>query len=456
VERRTFLKAAGGSALLWAGVAGAAQERSRPNVLLIITDQQHRDTIAARGCPHVRTPALDRLAGRGVTFIESHSPNPLCSPARSALLTGRTSSETGVYQNGRRIRPDIPNLGQWLAARAGYESVYAGKWHLPATHQETIEGFRVLTTAIGGVGILGDTATSRACEGYLRNRAGSRPFFMVASFMQPHDICEWLRLNTEVPERPRYGGLDEALPALPDNSAFDSAEPEIVKRKRSKDDPAIGGWTARQWRYYRWSYYRQVEMVDAEIGRILRTVDECGLARDTVVVFTSDHGEGLGHHGMVRKNSPYEEALTVPLIVSFPGRSREGATDAAHLVSSLDVVPTVCDYAGVPAPPSMRGRSLRPLLEGRSAPWHPFIVSEINGNRLRVVRTKRYKYVKSVGDPVEQLFDMQADRGETRNLAAAGRHAAVLEEHRRLLVEWERRLDAAPGVPHTAAWRQRG
>jgi arylsulfatase A-like enzyme len=133
----------------------------------------------------------------------------------------------------------------------------------------------------------------------------------------------------------------------------------------------------------------------------------------------------------------------VPLIVSCPGRLLEDKRDRAHLVSGVDVVPTVCDYAGVEAPPAMRGRSLRPLLEGNSAEWREFVAAEVQQTG-RMIRTPEYKYVTYEGDPVEQLFHMKSDPGETKNLAAESKHGDALEAHRKLLGDWDAGLDKAP------------
>ncbi|GAI82937.1 unnamed protein product, partial [marine sediment metagenome] len=224
VNRRDFIKLGGSAvALLATGAAGrktVAAPPSKPkpkNIVLIYTDQQHIDTIAAGGCAHVQTPALDRLKTNGVSFTQSYTANPLCSPARSAAFSGRTSCECGVHVNGRPIRSDIPNLGQWFSEHTNYETFYAGKWHLPRSYTSSIPGFNVINTGIGGFGYLCDTMVSRACEGFLRNRSKSKPFLLVASFMQPHDICEWLRLNMENPAQLRYPELDRELPELPGN-----------------------------------------------------------------------------------------------------------------------------------------------------------------------------------------------------------------------------------------------
>ena len=456
-SRRQFLQtgAVGAAALAAGGAAGAPKE-SRPNVLLIITDQQHIDALSATGNRHVQTPALDRLCTRGTRFEQSYCANPVCSPARSAVMSGRMPSEAGVHVNGKPIRSSIPNLGQWLGKKAGYEAIYVGKWHLPSSFTHSVPGFRVLTGGVGGQGNLGDASTSRAGEAFLRNRSGAKPFVMVASFFQPHDICQWLRLNQAVPDKPRFPQIEDQLPELPANFDYDPLEPAQVKRKRNGDEPGAkkGQWTKPHWRYYRYSYFRHVEMVDAEIGRVLRALEETGHDKTTLVLFTSDHGEGLGHHQTVRKGCLYDEAAKVPFIASWPGHIPEDKVDKATLVSGVDIMPTVCDYAGIAPPPNMRGVSLRPVLEGTGTLGRKFIVVEGNTNNGRLVRTLRHKYITYRADPVEQLFDVRADPGETKNLARSPQHAKLLAEHRALLHGWEARLDPAPGVPHPDTWRK--
>jgi len=461
--RRQFLKL-GGSAV--AAITSTALPVTTPtvpcppsskprNILLIFTDQQHISTIAAAGCPYVRTPAMDWLVRNGVTFSQSYTANPLCSPARSAILTGRTSSEAAVHINNRPIRSNLPNLGQWFSQHTDYETFYAGKWHLPRSFTADIPGFKVINTGIGGFGYMCDTTTSRACEAFLRNRNRNKPFLLVISFLQPHDICEWLRLNTYNPEQLRYPQIAEQLPPLPDNFHFDPNEPRPVSKSRLARDPFIGNWTEQQWRYYLWSYYRHIEQVDAELQRILTALQQLGYADNTLIVLTADHGEGLGHHQMVRKNTLYDESAKVPLIFAWPGHIAQGKTCSTHLASGLDIMPTLCDFAGIKPPPHMRGTSLRPLLENRAAPAREYIVSEVASNTGRMVRTPRYKYITFTTDPVEQLFDMQQDPGETRNLATESRYASVLQEHRRLLLQWERRLDVPTDIPHAQYWRHR-
>ncbi|MBN2313912.1 MAG: sulfatase-like hydrolase/transferase [Sedimentisphaerales bacterium] len=464
LNRRDFIKLGSRAATLLAtapltGNVLAGRQRRKPkpkNIVLIITDQQHCDTISAGGCRHVRTPALDRLKNSGVSFTQSYSANPLCSPARSAIFSGRTSCECAVQVNGRPIRSDIPNLGQWFSEHTDYETFYAGKWHLPRTYTSNIPGFKVVNTGIGGFGYLCDTVMSRACEGFLRNRSKSKPFLLVASFMQPHDICEWLRLNMNNPGNLRYPELAGAMPELPNNFEFDENEPDAVRRMRQGNEPFKGKWDKEQWRYYRWSYYRNIEYVDAEIGRVLQALEDSGHLNDTLIVMTADHGEGMGHHQMVRKSSFYDESVRVPLLFSWPGHVAKNKTDTAHLASGLDMMPTLCDYAGIQTPAHMRGASLRSILEENGSPAREFIVSEVTNNTGRMVRTEGFKYIAYQDNPTEQLFDMKTDPGETKNLAVHSRSSSILIEHRKLLKIWENQLDVPSNVPNAETWRHRG
>jgi len=249
VSRRRFVQA--GALGLGALVAGtrpgwsapAVHLGRRPNLLLIICDQMNLDAMSALGHAGVRTPSLDRLASRGVLFTQSHSTNPVCSPARSSLVTGRMPVETGVIHNELPIRETIPNLGQWLGEQAGYDSVYCGKWHLPQGYAPPgLAGFQVLPTG-GGQGQADDAWVSRSCEAFLRNRSSAAPFLMVASFMQPHDICYYM-LNPEtlVPEELPFPSLIDELPALPPNHASRPPGPARV-------GSGYGGFrTELQWR----------------------------------------------------------------------------------------------------------------------------------------------------------------------------------------------------------------
>jgi choline-sulfatase len=436
MNRRDFLKTGIGAA---AGVTAmpAIAAGKRPNFLLIITDQQGMDAISGHGCGDVRTPNIDRLVNGGVSFRKCYSAWPLCSPGRSSLFTGRMPSETGVVNNNVPILPTIPNIGQWLG-RDGYETVYSGKWHLPETYPVTMPGFTVLPGGIGGQGNTGDAGVSRSCQGYLLNRTpGSKPFFMVTSLLQPHDICEWVTAHFGPDGWESQPANAGKMPDLPPNFNFDRNEPQmLVNRPRPR-------WSGEEWRFYLWSYYHHVEMVDAEIGRVLNALEDSGERDNTIVIMTSDHGEGRGRHHMVLKNYLYDEAANVPLMFSCPGHMPAGKQDSTHLVSGVDLMPTISDFAGMAPPPDMVGRSLRPVIEGKSTEWREFVAAEVVGGG-HMIRTPGHKYVMYNGDPVEQFFDMQADAGETHNLAPDSAHAGGIEDHRKLLKEWTGRLKLAP------------
>jgi len=456
IGRRTFLQAGGAAAVgaltaaPWASAAPRAA-KERPNLLLVITDQQHIDTISAAGCSRVKTPNLDRLVKMGTHFTESYSASPVCCPARSSIVTGRTPSETGVHVNGHAVREGIPNVGEWFRDNSDYECLYAGKWHLKRTYTTDIPGFNVLHTGIGGQGNICDPAVSHACSAYIRNRSQKKPFLMVCSFMQPHDICEWLRLNRDLPKHPHYDIADE-LPPLPENFNFDEREPAHIAKRRPRNEPALGGWSKDHWRYYRWSYFRHIEQVDAEVGRLLQALDESGQREKTAIVFTSDHGEGLGHHQMVRKSMPYDESAKVPMIVCWPGPLPEDRRDTGSLVSGEDVVPTLCELGGIKPPPRMRGRSLVPVVKGESDEKDRCLITEIPGNYGRLVRTREHKFVCFSNDPVEMLFDYRKDRGETKNLAGEKQYADLVKGLKAKIKEREKALEPAPNVGNEDAW----
>ena len=191
----------------------AAETAERPNLLFVLCDQLSLDAISAHGCADVHTPNLDRLIARGTTFMKSYSVNPVCGPGRSALMTGRMTVETGVVTNGRPIHPSIPNMGQWFQ-EGGYDTVYCGKWHIPYGYPYDIEGFEVLPVG-NGQGDLLDSLVTDSCEAWLKSRESAEPFLMIASYMQPHDICYWqITVDDLVPETLPFPHLAEDLPSL--------------------------------------------------------------------------------------------------------------------------------------------------------------------------------------------------------------------------------------------------
>jgi arylsulfatase A-like enzyme len=195
----------------------------------------------------------------------------------------------------------------------------------------------------------------------------------------------------------------------------------------------------------------------------LQALRETGQEDNTLVIFTSDHGEGLASHRWTGKMMYYQEEAAVPLIVSFKGVTPAGRIDREHLVSALDVLPTICDYAGVRGPAVMRGKSLRPIIEKPQQPGHEYVVSEMANGPARsfMVRTKQYKYMvfpTAGGEKQELFFDLQADPGEMKNLAAQPALATEIERHRKLLADWNKLTEEAdhPIQPNPAGQANKG
>lgn len=427
------------SCLPFLGFSHAAEAKKQPNVLIVTTDQQRVDVMSAVGNKWVKTPNMDSIAARGVYFVNSYCSYPLCSPSRSSLHTGRTPHEIGVNTNSVPIDPAIPISGQVFRA-AGYETAYAGKWHMPASYpSDGIAGYEVLnkTSRERKLAHDVDESTMNVAVDFLR-RKHDKPFLLVVSFINPHDICLLAGekpLSEEVWNRYKPAP-DAALPPLPANFDSPVGAPELPKQSKHER------WDDNHWRGYCYAYYRLLEDVDRQVGQVLEALRKSGEEENTLVVYTSDHGEGLAAHRWTGKMMFYEGEVAVPLIVSGKGVTPAGRTDREHLVSTLDVLPTICDYAGVKPPPSLRGDSLRTVIEKPSQPGHEFVASEMarggGQGRSFMVRTKRYKYMVFPGaQPSEMLFDLQSDPNEMRDLAGDSALEGELQRHRELLAQWK-------------------
>ncbi len=444
ITRRQFMQtsAAGLCTLALGEKLAAAQGKKRPNVLIITTDQQRVDVTSAVGNKWVKTPNMDSLAANGVYFANSYTSYPLCSPARSSLHTSRMPHEIGVDRNSVSIYAKIPVSGQ-VFREAGYETAYSGKWHCPEVYPtEAFAGYESLntTTRQGKLAQAVDEATMSTAIEFIR-RKHEKPFLAVASFINPHDICLPAGENSPILDQvwKRYDPPAGAeLPPLPANFAPTEGVPEGAIRKALHEN-----WDENQWRRYIYAYYRMMEDVDRQVGLVLQALRESGQEENTLVIFTSDHGEGLASHHWTGKMMYYDEEAAVPLIVSWKGVTPGGRIDREHLVSTLDVLPTICDYAGVKGPAIMRGKSLRPIIEKPRQAGHEYVVSEMANGPARsfMVRTKRYKYMVfpgTAGQKLEMFFDMQTDPGEMKNLAGQAALAPEIERHRKMLVEWNK------------------
>lgn len=246
----------------------------------------------------------------------------------------------------------------------------------------------------------------------------------------------------------------EACPPLRSNHPIPDGEPAAI-RDHQADENMRHAYPTRdwaiedgRWRQYLWGYYRMAELVDRYVGQVLDILHESGQEENTVVVFTSDHGDGIGAYRWNQKTLFYDEISRVPFIVSWKGRTTPGGRDTLHLVDlGLDLFPTLFDFADIESPAGLRGISVAPFTCGHTeAPSHPYIVSQNNhhsgyGNPTKVhgrmLRTSRYKYIRyNEGEPAEQLFDMHLDPGEMRDLTLCEDAQDILETHRQLLQEY--------------------
>ena len=456
-----------------------ARGAERPNVLLIMTDQQFGDAMSCRmGERYLRTPAMDSLAQRGMVFTRAYSANPLCMPLRNSLFTGRYPHETGVTSNDYRpLDPaEFVCMGTYFR-RAGYETAYFGKWHLCFDQKDTsAHGFEQLVTKSKTKD--GPDAAAAAGAVEFLSRKHEKPFLLVASFLNPHNICEYARMLGGLPGQVLNCGdvgdppPPDQWPPAPANLAPPQNEPDGMTMMRrgyhaSRLFP-VGNFTVDDWRRDRWAYYRMIEKVDAEIGKVLAALRQAGLEDNTLVVFTSDHGDCAGAHGFNQKTVFYEESVRVPLIVTFKNKTAVGLSD--KLVNTgIDILPTMLDFAGLGVPEKLPGRSLRPLALGQPvAAWRDHVVVENHMVQAgpvgdltptmegRMARTERYKYcVYNRGRQRESLVDLEADPGETKDLATDSRYRDVLASHRELLKRFGREMNdplvgellADPGKP---------
>jgi choline-sulfatase len=440
----------------------------RPNVLLVMADQLAASWLPAYGHRVVRTPHLSALASASTVFDSAYCPSPLCAPSRAGLLTALLPSRSGVFDNAAELPATVPTLAHALRAE-GWFTALAGKMHFVGPDQ--LHGFEERLTTDIYPGDLDWTPDWRlpagehlpwyhtmesvlepgVCAASMQQdyddevafravraifdfaRSGEeRPFFLAVSFANPHDPWEL---------RARYWDLydrsEVELPAVP-LLPLDEADPHS-RRLREMCGVDAARLSDDQVRAARHGYYAAVSYLDERIGEVLGALREAGVDDDTVVVFTSDHGEMLGERGLWFKMSFFEQSARVPLFVRVPGDA--GGGRVAEPVSLLDVGPTLLELTGGPPLDAADGESLAPLLGTRggrrSLPaFGEYLAEGVNAPAV-MVRRGRHKLVVCPGDP-DQLFDLDEDPAELVNLAGSDEHAEVLRE---LRAEVARRWD---------------
>ncbi|HSK89809.1 MAG TPA: choline-sulfatase [Euzebyales bacterium] len=436
--------------------------KRQPNILLVMADQLGAPFLPLHGHPVVRTPAIDRLADAGVVFGSAYSNSPLCAPARFTMMTGQRNSRIGAYDNASELPAAVPTFAHHLRS-SGYRTVLSGKMHFVGPDQ--LHGYeRRLTTDIypadfgwtpnwddpdgrfdwwfhdmGSVVNAGiaeatnqldfdDEVGFRAVRELrdLARTSRDQPWFLTVSFTHPHDPYAMRKRYWD-----RYDHDDIDLPRVARGDV--EADPHSVRLRHvsAMDTVEI---TEEMVRNARHAYYACISYVDDWLATLLDTLDVTGMAGDTAVIFTADHGDHLGERGLWYKMSFFEPSTRVPLVISAPGADR--GTRVADHVSLQDILPTLVDLAGGDAAGDLGhvvdGASLVPQLHGSRDPDR-VVLGEYLGEGavapIFMIRRQRWKYVWSEPDGA-QLYDIDADPDELRNLVADPQHAALATELR--------------------------
>jgi len=327
---------------------------------------------------------------------------------------------------GLPLSAEIPSLGS-VFRKADYRTAYFGKWHLGGEPHE--HGFEVFDRCGRGIG----EAVAVKSASFLKD--ASEPFLLFSSFLNPHDIYRFARLKNKI-KRSKDG---IKLPANLRDDLSKKPHPQLQYLQEDQGR-AAKGLTEEGWIDYLNVYEYLVEKVDGNIGKILAALRQRGVEKRTIMVFTSDHGDHCGGHGLPFKGpAMYDELVRIPLAISFHGRISTGK-GIDELVVNVDLLPTLCDLAGLPGPKRIHGRSLTPLLEGKKVPWREYVIGEYYSkqkwvNPIRMVRTKRWKYTR-YRKWGEELYYLRSDPGELKNLAGSEAHAAIKGKLSNILNEW--------------------
>lgn len=416
ITRRSFL---GGLAF----TGGLGGQEKRPNILIFLSDQE--TARVDRRLLHL--PNRGRLEARGVRFPNAWCATPQCSPARGTLWTGLAPHRSGVRTNigavgSKPLAPGTPTLGTAFQA-AGYRTGYFGKWHLTAGQE--IDGEAFGFDRAEGYAKGGDREVAERAAAWIQDQEG--PWLAIVSVLQPHDVYDFPRLRSlEKPPAVREG-IEPPTTTISDLSDRPAAQRAYVEQDQGQ---AAADYTSEDWRGYRSLYYDLIEDADRSFGVCLDAAGE-----DAIVVYTSDHGDGQGEHGLAFKGPfLYEELMNVPFVIAAPNVG--GGRKSAELACHADLVPTICDLSQIEPPRDLDGISLRPALAGRAtgreAIYGEYHSKQRWANPVRAVRTARWKLnVYLQGG--RELYDLVDDPNERTNLAGKGlaeeaRLEALLED----------------------------
>ncbi len=453
---------------------------TRPNLLFVLADQLRRDACGYAGSPAGATPNIDAFAAESVDFENAVSVYPVCGPYRNSLFTGKYPSSTGMAINELRCLPDPDALGHVLHA-AGYDTHYIGKWHLygrdhspeeqycpPGPHRLGFDGYwasynfhhRYYTAFY-----YEDEFERHEVDGYepdvhtdmlltrLAESDGATPFAAVLNYGTPHDPWTWDNAPPEGAEV--FRDRDFGYPATYREGSAEYWSPNMDRPWwRANVHPNIPQW--------RQVYHAMVANLDWNFGRLLSGLDALGMAENTLVVFTSDHGEMFGAHGRIAKKIFYEEAARVPYLMRLPGVTRAGEVDAC--LNTPDIMPTLLSLLGMDVPDSVEGMDLAHHARGLAGPDPEAAFMQgmghtyqwLDGDEWRALRDTRYTYAVEREGNREHLYDNVNDPLQQRNLADGAASRALLHRRRDQLRERMAALkdEMHPTTYYRDAWTQ--
>jgi arylsulfatase A-like enzyme len=483
--RRDFVKAVGLGAAglaLQNGVKPAhgygARSPRRPNLLFLFADQLGYTCCEYAGDKRAKTPNIGKLASESVNFCNAVSNTPVCAAYRASLFTGKYTTTTGMVINELRMRTDHESFGHVLA-RSGYQTAYIGKWHLyanqlgnhhdsnnsfvpPGPHRLGFDGYWAAYNfhhnyydayyhtnsrqkIFYGKNIYEPDAQTRLMIDFIREASKSNgPFAAFLSYGTPHD--PWVASN--VPRKYARMFEDISFPNPPNYKDRNDKYADGWGRLGPSQHKVLESW--------RWYYYAMTANLDWNIGRLMDTLERSGLANNTIVVFTSDHGEMFGAHGRRAKNIFYEEAARIPFLIRWPKNIPSGLVSEACL-STVDIMPTILSLMDLETPKDVEGMDLSSCALGKKGaePEAAFMQNTgacaawENGHEWRALRDKRYTYAVYRVDKAELLFDNRNDPYQMQNLVGEPRYKHTLENFRSML---KRKMKSLNDTFETCTW----
>ena len=434
----------------------ALSAADRPNIIFLLTDDQRYDTLGCNGNPIIHTPNIDKLANDGVNFDRAYVTTSICAPNRSCILTGQYAARHGMWFFDKELSPEqLRETYPALLKQAGYRTGFIGKYGVGKPPGPEILDFNKafpgqgrFKMKVNGKDFHLTTVMGNQAIEFLNGCKQDQPFQLSISFKAPHvqDSASVKSEQFPYDPAPHIADLykDITIPSpLTANSDFFSRLPDFIKNSENRSRWAVRHWGPERNQESLKGYYRLVSGVDVAVGRIVEELKRLGFADNTVIIFSSDHGQYLGEYGLAGKWYPHEPSIHIPLIVYDPRLPEEvTTTNRMDFALSIDLAPTMLDLAGVPIPERMQGRSLVDLVRGQTPKdWrqsfyyeHHFVPgwAGMYIPRNEGIRTHRWKYIQYIDSQplVEELYDLDIDPHETVNLAADSSHAKRISEFR--------------------------